>query len=219
MILAIAATEFEMRPFLRDIPRDFCLHLISGVGPVESCFRLSDYIHRSESEIQCVVNFGIAGIFPDSEKGDILDICIAESEILGDFGVCFPQRIEPLSPEIANNKRIAMDPHLIEIAEKTCLSNEISHCKGHFVTVNCVSGTRRRGEILHDCNEGLCENMEGAAIARVCEAFSIPVLEVRCASNYVEDRDISRWEISEAVGRAADAAALITREIHYHEQP
>jgi futalosine hydrolase len=60
---------------------------------------------------------------------------------------------------------------------------------------------------------GLCENMEGAAVARVCAEFSLPVLELRAISNLVQDRDLSRWQMAAACGRAAAAAALIIGEL------
>jgi len=60
---------------------------------------------------------------------------------------------------------------------------------------------------------GLCENMEGAAVARVCREFGLPCLELRCVSNLVEDRDRSRWRLRDACAMAAEAAALVVAHI------
>ena len=56
--------------------------------------------------------------------------------------------------------------------------------------------------------------MEGAAVARVCEKFSLPLLEIRCISNMVEDREVGRWKIQEACVKAAHAAFLIIGELN-----
>jgi futalosine hydrolase len=42
---------------------------------------------------------------------------------------------------------------------------------------------------------GICENMEGAAVAQVCALHGVPFLEVRGISNHTGDRDLSRWDV------------------------
>ena len=84
---------------------------------------------------------------------------------------------------------------------------------GTFVTVSAVSGTRARGENLRQQWQGLCENMEGASVARVAEAFDLPFLEVRAISNMVEDRNPQDWRLEEACAVAADAASCLLREL------
>jgi futalosine hydrolase len=81
--------------------------------------------------------------------------------------------------------------------------------RGTFVTVSCVSGTSRRGDLLARQHQGLCENMEGAAAARVCREFGLPLLEMRCVSNLVEERDLRKWRLREACDRCGEAAALL----------
>jgi futalosine hydrolase len=52
---------------------------------------------------------------------------------------------------------------------------------------------------------GICENMEGAAVALACQQLSVPLLEVRGISNLVEDRDTSRWNLPLAMSSAQNA--------------
>ena len=47
---------------------------------------------------------------------------------------------------------------------------------------------------LEERYHGLCENMEGAAVAQVAACHGVPWLEVRGISNMVEDRDLSKWD-------------------------
>jgi futalosine hydrolase len=42
---------------------------------------------------------------------------------------------------------------------------------------------------------GICENMEGAAVAQVASLYGVDCMEIRGISNLVEDRDLSRWNI------------------------
>jgi futalosine hydrolase len=53
--------------------------------------------------------------------------------------------------------------------------------------------------------------MEGAAVAQMCARFGVPFFEVRGISNLVEDRDLSRWNLSAAATSAQLAVrALLT---------
>jgi futalosine hydrolase len=76
-----------------------------------------------------------------------------------------------------------------------------------------VSGTEQRGNILGVEFQGLCENMEGAGVARVCDQFAVPVLEVRCISNLVEDRNTDNWQLRQACTKAGQAAAVIIKTL------
>src|SRR5690606_22329211 len=80
---------------------------------------------------------------------------------------------------------------------------------GPFVTVSTCSGTARRGAELADRFGAICEAMEGAAFAHVAALYGTPYLEVRGVSNLVEDRDLSRWRLSDA-SEAAGAAVVST---------
>jgi futalosine hydrolase len=107
--------------------------------------------------------------------------------------------------------RFVLDRTLLSAAGDALDGIGVACKKGVFVTVNCCSGTWERGRQLGRQFQGLCENMEGAAIARVCEEFSLPCLEVRCVSNMVEDRNRKKWELRQARAEAGRAAAAIVR--------
>ncbi|MCK5069525.1 MAG: hypothetical protein KAR01_03255, partial [Desulfocapsa sp.] len=83
--------------------------------------------------------------------------------------------------------------------------------RGNFVTVCGVSATVSRGAMLMRQYDGLCENMEGAAVARVCEEYNLPLLEMRTISNFVEERDLTRWKLHEACDEAGKAAAILLK--------
>lgn len=211
----------EMRAFTRAciFAADFEL-LVTGVGPVETTYTLTSRLATGLGNLQAIIHFGIAGayLYPNGSGAGMLDICLAEEEILGDLGICHQDRIEHFSaPELGVKDHFSLDNRLLEKADFFLEQKKIPHKKGRFVTVSCVSGTRRRGDILAGRFHGLCENMEGAAVARVCTAFNLPCLELRCISNYVEDRNTKRWKIKEACSLAGETAALVAEHLRRYE--
>jgi futalosine hydrolase len=215
MILAVAATEFEMASYLQASRESAPKVLICGVGVLESCLALTRYLEKNQSDISAVVHFGVAGAYVSDTQTlpAMLDICIAEREVFGDLGICYPRRLDELGEELALQKNFSLDESLRAKALAILRTNDINAITGSFVTVSCVSGTSDRGEILRSKYNGICENMEGAAIARVCLDFSLPCVEIRCISNYVEDRDQSRWRLEEACNKAGEVAALVVGDL------
>lgn len=209
MILVVAATQFEMdylSAFLRKPPQ---YQLICGVGPVESCFQLTRYLEKKGMKITQVINFGVGGAYSTKKGGtDLLDICLASSEVLGDAGICYPMRIDDLPQELMV-KYFDLQGDFLTSAERVLRDNNMDHRVGPFVTVSCVSGTDTRGALLHKKYLGICENMEGAALARVCQEYETPLLQVRCISNMVENRSTEQWMLKEAAGRCGEVAALL----------
>ncbi len=218
MHLVIAATQKEMAAFeaLGAIDESFTDQLVSGVGPVEAAFTVGRHLERNHRKIRSVVNFGIGGAYlrQGCSQVPLLDICLAEREVLGDFGICYGVDIEPFDEAaFPCNASFELDKELLKKAEAALARENISARVTTFVTVCGASASRERGERLAARNQALCENMEGAAVARVCEAYGLPLIEVRAISNLVEDRPGSPWKIDAACSRAAWAAACIIREI------
>lgn len=208
MILLVAATEREASPLIgkkNGHPHEL---FVAGVGPLETAVRLTRRLCRDGGDISLVLNFGVAGAYIGSGAG-LLDICLAESEVLGDFGICHKESVEPFGAELAGKAAFSMDPRYLVQAEEILAKQDFVCQKGVFVTVNGVTATSRRGDFLHAAHNGLCENMEGAAVARVCEEFAIPCLEVRCVSNMVEDRNPALWQLSAAVQKCGQAVSLL----------
>jgi futalosine hydrolase len=70
--------------------------------------------------------------------------------------------------------------------------------QGPFVTVSAASGSPSRAGELESRFQGICENMEGAAIAHVCTLYNIPFFEVRGISNAAGIRDRRKWRLKKA---------------------
>ncbi len=215
MFLIVCATEFELQPLLERVnsEKNEWMRLVTGVGMVETTLSLTRLLEQQNRKIHAVLNFGVGGAYKrhGKEGADLLEICLAEQEVFGDFGVCHVDHIEPLGEHLLHRLHYSLDPALLNRADTLLQENGLSVKRGNFVTVCGVSATDARGTMLGTQYDGLCENMEGAAVARVCEEFKLPLLEMRTISNFVEDRDIKRWKLTEACEQAGKAAAILLK--------
>ena len=212
MYLVTAATVFEMVAFLRACSSAVeCEQLITGIGPIETAVQVAVYLAQTATSFQGVINLGIGGAYCRYQGGaELLDICLAEREVLGDLGICYGDAVEPLRGEsLIVQDAFSLDNHLLAQAEALFRKGNVVYKRGTFVTVSCVSGSRQRGALLARQHQALCENMEGAAMARVCQQFALPLLELRCISNLVEDRNLQNWQLKKACTRCGEVAALI----------
>ncbi len=213
MILALAASQIEMEPLLPLTDPMRCRTLLTGVGPVETAVRLAGYLATCQALPRLVVNFGVAGAYlPAGGGAALLDICLAESETFGDFGIVFPDRIEALPGDLTGPITFPLAGSLLTQAARLLDEQAIPYRRGPFVTVCGCSGSRLRGDQLGLHWQALAENMEGAAVARCCAEYQLPLLEVRVISNLVEDRYPPAWRLSEACLLAGQTAALLIKE-------
>ena len=211
MYLLVAATDLELEPVRKALNGSRNVTFLqSGVGPVDATFALTRYLSL-HYQISAVINFGVAGAYLHTGLG-LLDMCVARREILADLGICFSDRIEPLAGEALEVCReFDLQNELLLETRKILEVENISVAGGTFLTVNCVTGTAMRGDHLQRTNQAICENMEGAALARVCQGFGIDFLELRCVSNMVEDRNPSKWQLKEACMTAGFAVTKVVK--------
>jgi futalosine hydrolase len=208
MILLVAATEMETLSLAGKKGGLPYALLVAGVGPLETAVRLTRRLCEGREDISLVLNFGVAGAYADSGAG-LLDICLAESEVLGDFGICRQEGVAPFAGQLAEQGFFPLDARHLAWAWEILLRHDYLCKKGAFVTVNGVTATAKRGALLQAAHNGLCENMEGGAVARVCSEFSLPCLEVRCVSNMVEERDLANWQLAAAARKCGQAVSLL----------
>ena len=184
-------------------------YLVTGVGMLEAALGLCRKFRQSGEEIRGVLNLGVAGAYVDTGV-KVLDLCLAKREIIGDLGVSDGEQVFPFAEATIRSPADFSLQNPLQVRAAAILEeNEIAYYTGVFVTVNAVSGSRSRGIFLRDQYSAICENMEGAAIARTCAAYGIDCLELRAVSNMVEDRDPSRWRLAEAIDLCAVVAAQL----------
>jgi len=214
MLLVVAATDFELSSLKTHLQKhdDQVLTAVCGVGPVEAAVRFMQLLGDQADRITHVVNFGIGGAYLETADKCIspLDICLAESETLGDYGVCYGNEVEPFSRQnLAAKSTFVLSKELINCARAELVDRQLDFFSGPFITVNGASGSAERGRFMRSRFNGICENMEGAAIARCCDIYSLPMLELRVISNMVDDRPGAPWKMTEACSHSGYVASLI----------
>jgi futalosine hydrolase len=219
MILVTTATEFEMNSVKgqSDFPLSSCLTLVTGVGLAQTAQNLTRFLCETDKVIEGVLNVGVSGAYflqgSSVAQPGLLDICVAERELFGDLGVCMGDDVEYLPSELVGPIEFDLKNRLYDRCCTVLKDAEIEHHCGTFISVNSVTGKRVRGENLQRRWNGLCENMEGAAVAQVCSLFSLPLFELRCISNMVEDRNPGGWRLQEACEKMSITTSKILEEL------
>lgn len=164
-----------------------------------------------------IVLTGCAGAYAGSGLG-VGDLAVASEEIFGDEGVATADGFLDMAAlgfplarvgEQTYYNRFPLDAQLrgraLPLIETAAQAAHRRLASGAFITVSSCSGTLADGTQLGERWGGLCENMEGAAVAQTCALYDVPLLEVRGISNLVEDRDLSRWDLRGAARLAQTA--------------
>jgi futalosine hydrolase len=179
-----------------------------GIGKINAAAATAVLIERCAPRL--VINTGCAGAYLASGL-TVGDLAVASEEFLGDEGVLTSEGWQDLRfmkiPTVIHGSRlyhnaIPLSKHAAEKAMQLADYLGVKLARGRFITVSSCSGTRKQGEELARRFHGLCENMEGAAVAQICLRYGINCLEIRGISNLVDERDMKTWDIPRAVEAA-----------------
>ncbi len=186
-----------------------------GVGKVNAAH--SATLMLENYNIDVLILFGIGGGY----SGEVGDIVVAESESYGEEGVLTKEgwsSLESMGFPLLKDEReyyntFPMDTNLVQRAIKALKDAGFNISSGNFVTVSQCSGTREAGEIMKKRFKGICENMEGAAVAHICTMYRVPMIEIRSISNIIEDRDMKKWNIKKAASNCNEAVIELIKRL------
>lgn len=210
-LLIISATSIEIKPLITRLGKGRALQhhvtryrykqyaidvLITGVGMVPTAVFAS--IVLGKYKYDAVFNVGICGSFNhDIPLGTVLNItsdCLPETG--AEDGEHFLSLIDlklldqdefPFSGGKLINDSV-FDSNLI---------NSLLIATG--VTVNTVHGNANNIEAFLKRGHVDVESMEGAAFMFSCKLHKKRHIQIRSVSNYIEDRDVSKWNIQLAI--------------------
>jgi futalosine hydrolase len=186
----------------------------SGIGKAAAAATAVSLLSSCRPEALLLFGCGGAYLGTDLALGDL---ALASGEIFGDEGVATPTGFQDLAetrlamrrtPEkFYNNWPIDNELHdwAQPLLQAHAEDNKIKLRSGPFVTVSTCTGSTVVATEIAQRTGGICENMEGAAVALACLQLSTPLLEVRGISNLVEDRDTSRWDLPAGMAAAQHA--------------
>lgn len=156
----------------------------SGIGKVNAA--VCTQILADDYQVDCVINTGIAGSLKN--EIDIGDIVVSTDALQHDvdareFGYPLGQipRMEVLSFE--------SDSRLSEQAEVSCrqVNPEISVFRGRVVSGDQFIADAQVKERIIKAFDGLCTEMEGAAIAQAAYLNGIPFVIIRAISDKADN--------------------------------
>jgi futalosine hydrolase len=191
--------------------------MITGPGVFNAAHALTVYLEQTSPFL--ILQTGIAGVFKASGL-KIGDVAIATREHYIHTGIqsdCLENNPlpfdlidkNPLSREgIYPFERERVD-HYHEILSHALLKNKITITKGSFITVSSITSSFKQASQLYLLFSPVMESMEGAACSHISALYDIPVIEVRSASNFVGERDKSKWDIDRAAKQLGLAIACL----------
>ncbi len=239
-ILAITATAFEQETLRSSIShsttRTFAhrvrtegklgsrrVTLIeTGIGAVNTAQALTAALESCRPDF--VLQVGVGGAYAGSQL-NVGDLAVATEENDGELGILAPGgwlSADCIGIPVPSGNRnhyntFPLDAVLARRAEmliRNVRPEAVPAVRsGPFVTVQQCSGLAARGNELAARFQAICENMEGAAAARVCALYDVPFIELRSISNLVEDRNTDAWKLPLASENAQRAARVLMENL------
>lgn len=170
--------------------------------------------------IDLVILFGIGGAYPHSGL-KIGDVAVAESENYAEEGVLVEEGWKSMEftgfPLFRDGRdyynTFPLDRKYMDLTVETLTKSGFNAYSGNFITVSQCSGTQDTGNILEKRFSGICENTEGAAVAHMCALYGKRLIELRSISNIVENRDMKKWNIPQAVSNCNKAVIELVKKL------
>ena len=167
----------------------------SGIGMLASSISLMKMFTQETPTL--IIQVGIAGSF--DKKIPLGKVFAVNNDFAGDIGVVENKVWKDLFD-------MKMDKPNDAPYEKKSLPNpwlnqfnllKLPAKKG--VTVNTISTDKKQIQLLGGRYKATLESMEGASLHYMGRDLTIPFIQIRAVSNYVGERDKSKWKIQEAI--------------------
>lgn len=216
-ILLCAATNKELAPtinFLKHANLGFEVDvLITGVGLSACTYHLTKQIHIKPPSF--IIQAGLAGSL--DENLALGDVVIVEKDQIGDEGVM--EKNEFKSVFQLGLKKDDSFPW----QEGKLFNSKINQFKDEgfpivtAVTVNEITTNKKRIAYFKNDLQAKIETLEGAALHYVALIENIPFLQLRCISNYIGERDKTKWMLSESIANLNIALQSILPKVFQYE--
>ena len=191
-ILVIAATEFEIAPFIAD-NKDVEI-LITGVGVPSTMYHLQKKLPEKAWDL--VIQAGIAGSFNyDLGLGEVV---LVKQDTFADIGMEEKENFMTVfQAGFAEKDSYPFSDGWLINPNPLFSRSLLPAVKG--ITVNKVSDSmvQKLQSINNFAPE--IESMEGAALHYVCLQERVPFIQIRSISNCIGERDKSKWKLKEAI--------------------
>lgn len=210
-LLIVSATSLEIKPLVSELGKGRVMKnrvtrykyknfqidiLVTGVGMVPTA--VATTIALTQNIYDAVINAGICGSFNrDIPVGKVLNIT----------SDCFPET----GAEDGEHFLSIIDLKLLDqdefpftggkLINDSVFESKLIHglMVSTGITVNTVHGNKQSIVDFLSIHKVDVETMEGAAFMYSCKVLKTRFIQIRSVSNYIEDRDVSKWNIPLAV--------------------
>jgi len=189
----MAATKLEIPVFINDEHKKTDV-LITGVGAPSAMYHLQKRLQQIDYDL--VIQAGIAGAF--STEAALGETVIVRQDTFGDIGMEEKKSFKTIfqSGFADENEFPYQQGWLIN---KNKIIDELNLRKVKAVTINKVTDDTLQKEQLINLFKADIETMEGASLHYVCLQENIPFIQLRSISNYVGERDKTKWKMKDAI--------------------
>lgn len=182
----------------------------SGIGMLSTAYSLTKLMYEEQPDL--IIQAGIAGCFePKMQLGKVV---VISDECLGDLGVVengnwkdmFDLKLEKSNNFPFEKKRLTNHWLAQYNVEKLA---EVSGVTINQISTNevCIN------ELIKKYNP-VIETMEGAALHFVCKQMNVPFLQIRAISNYVGERDKTKWQMKLAIDNLNDVLLKLIDKLY-----
>jgi len=197
-ILLIAATAKEIEPFFEYYrntkkPQNIDI-LITGIGLTATTYRLLKQLQLKRPDL--VIQAGVAGCF--DKKIPLGTVVAVKKETIADQSVIELKKLKTLFD-------LQLIPHDQFPFKKGWLENnnealkKLKLKKVNAISVNEITTSRQRVRFYEESFKPAIESMEGAALHYTCLMEKIPFLQLRSISNYIAERDKTKWDMKRSI--------------------
>ncbi len=191
-LLIVAATYFEIEPFINQ--KKHVDILITGVGIPATVYHLGKKLVTEKYDH--VIQAGIAGTFSDKvNSGDVVAI---KEDTFADIGIEENGEMKTLfETGFSEKNEFPFTNGWLVNADANFAKTSLPWVKA--ITVNKVSDNSIQNKFAVEKFGADVESMEGAAFHYVCLQQKVKFLQLRSISNFVGERDKSKWKMLPAI--------------------
>ena len=201
-VLLVAATALEIRPFLDHFRQNgFEKHevdvLITGPGLMAATHSLTGQLAIKKPQL--VIQSGIAGCF--NKKLVLGSVVAVKQEVVADEGVVEAKKFKTLFDlKLVKENQFPWKKGWLINPDVGKLIKGLGLKAVNGITINQITTDPRQIKEYISRYKAVVESMEGAAVHYVCLQSAIPFLQLRGISNYIGERDKSKWDFRNSIG-------------------
>jgi futalosine hydrolase len=170
--------------------------LITGIGLTAATHSLTRQISLKRPDL--VIQAGVAGSF--DKKIPLGSLLAVRQDTIADESVVESGKLRTLFDMQLTKRNQApyKNGWLVNPDKGIFKRNKYKAVKA--VSVNQITTANQMIRMYENTFQPAIESMEGAALHYVCLSENIPFLQLRSISNYIGERNKSKWKMKEAVG-------------------